>query len=172
MVTLRDYQYADIDRLVELANNKKVSQYLVYTFPFPYTAADAESWIFQGSKMDGTVTKIIEYNGIFVGSVGLSPQAGWRQHCAEIGYWLGEAYWGKGIATRALNMMTEAAFNLHNLKKLYAPVMSPNIASVKVLEKCGYQLEGILKFEVVKDNQYYDIHRFAKLAPQMFGGCE
>ena len=163
MVTLRDYKTSDIDRLVALANNKNVSQYLIYTFPYPYTKEAAEFWIAEGSQFNGAITKVIELDGLFVGSVGLSPQIGWRAHCAEIGYWLGESYWGNGVATQALKQMTDEAFGVHKFKKLFAPVLSPNIASMKVLEKCDYQLEGVLKDEVCKESQYFDIHLYAKL---------
>ncbi len=162
MITLRDYKESDIDTLVALANNKNVSRYLVYTFPYPYTRKDAEFWISKGSRENGSITKVIVFNLQFVGSVGITPQTGWRNHCAEIGYWIGEEFWGKGIATEALKIMTDEAFNIHKYKKLFAPVLGPNIASVKVLKKCGYELEGVLKDEVRKDNQYFDVHHYAK----------
>ena len=161
MIILRDYTETDVDRLVTLANNKNVSRYLVYTFPYPYTKADAKWWIDTGSKANHAVTKVIEYRDQFVGSVGIHLQTGWRSHVAEIGYWIGEDYWGKGLATSALKAMSDCAFLLPALKKLYAPVLGPNQPSKKVLEKCGYVLEGILKQEVFKDGQYYDIYQYA-----------
>lgn len=163
MLTLRDYATSDIEALVALANNKLVSRFLVYTFPYPYTRADAEWWISEGVQAEGDVTKVIEYNGQFVGSVGLTRQLGWRDHLAEIGYWLGEPYWGKGIATQAVQQMTESAFSDLKLQKLYAPILAPNQASMRVVEKCGYELEGVLKREVFKDGQYYDVYRFANV---------
>lgn len=163
MITLRDYAPNDLKPLLALANNKRVSRYLVYTFPYPYTRADAEWWLSTGIKADGTVTKAIEQNGDFVGSVGLTLQVGWRDHLAEMGYWLGEPYWGQGIATQAVQQMTEYAFSSLKLQKLYAPILAPNQGSMRVVEKCGYTLEGVLKQEVFKDGQYYDIHHFAKV---------
>ena len=76
MITLRDYTITDVDRLVTLANNKNVSQYLVNTFPYPYTQNDAIWWIKTGSKANSIVSKVIEYQGLFVGSVGITPQSG------------------------------------------------------------------------------------------------
>ncbi|WP_299490025.1 GNAT family protein [Acaryochloris sp. IP29b_bin.137] len=163
MITLRDYERTDLDSLLALANNKRVSRYLVYTFPYPYTRADAEWWISEGVKAEESVTKVIEYNGAFTGSIGLTRQAGWRDHLAEIGYWLGEPFWGKGIATQAVQQMTDHAFSDLQLQKLYAPILAPNKASMRVVEKCGYELEGVLKREVFKDGRYYDIHHFAKV---------
>lgn len=161
-IEIRDYQASDADRLVLLANNEKVSRYLKYTFPHPYTKADADWWIAVGSHEKGAITKVIEWQGEFVGSVGITPQAGWRGHVAEIGYWLGEDYWGKGIATAALAGMSELAFETLGFRKLYAPVLAPNTASMKVLEKNGYRLEGILTREVMKNDEYFDIHQYAK----------
>ena len=165
MITLRDYREADIDRLVELANNKNVSRFLVDTFAYPYTRRDAMAWIEIGSKANHAVTKVIEYHGEFVGSVAITPQTGWRSHSAEIGYWVGEAYWGRGIATEALRKMGDLVFSGLKYKKLFAPVLSPNKASMRVLEKCGYVLEGVLKNDVLKDGQYFDRHFYAKYCP-------
>lgn len=161
-LVLRRYRESDIERLVILANNENVSRYLVDTFPYPYTKTDADWWITTGSKENGMVTKVIEWNGEFVGSVGITPQTGWRSHIAEIGYWLGEAYWGQGIATLSVRQMSAIAFDELGFNKLFAPVLAPNQASMKVLEKNGYLLEGILKEEVVKHDQNFDIHYYAK----------
>jgi RimJ/RimL family protein N-acetyltransferase len=163
MIRLRDYQSSDAPRLVELANNENVSRFLVYTFPYPYTMSDALWWITTGSHGNGAKTKVIEYDGAFVGSVGITPQVGWKSHTAEIGYWLGEEFWGRGIATQVLKQMTEAAFVEGELKKLFAPVLAPNRASARVLEKSGFHLEGVFKNEVIKNGQMYDILHYARL---------
>lgn len=162
MITLRDYTKTDADRLVELANNENVSRYLVYTFPYPYTIQDAVTWIETGSKANRSITKVIEYRKVFVGSVAITPQTGWKNHSAEIGYWVGEEYWGMGIATEALRTMSDLAFLSMQYKKLFAPVLDPNKASMRVLEKCGYVLEGVFRQDVFKDGQYYDGYYYAK----------
>jgi len=162
MITLRDYEAGDAGRLVELANNENVSRYLIYTFPCPYTAEDAKWWIEIGSHQNGAVTKVIEFEGTFVGGVGITPQNGWRSHLAEIGYWLGEEFWGRGIATEALRQMTEWTFAGSQFDKLFAPVLAPNLPSMRVLEKNDYQLEGILKNEVAKHGRRFDLHHYAK----------
>ncbi|HDZ08285.1 GNAT family N-acetyltransferase [Pseudohongiella sp.] len=162
-ITLRDYESSDAPRLVELANNENVSQFLIYTFPYPYTMEDANWWISVGSHDNGTITKAIEYDGAFIGTVGITPQVGWKSHTAEIGYWLGEDFWGRGIATEALKLMTEHAFSEGVRGKLFAPVLAPNRASARVLEKNGYLLEGVLKNEVIKNGQMFDILHYAKL---------
>jgi len=165
MITLRDYTQADAARLVVLANNKNVSRYLIHTFPYPYTMQDAVEWIESGSQANNSITKVIEYQGNFVGSIAIIPQTGWKSHTAEIGYWVGEEYWGKGIAINALRAMSDAVFSGMKLTKLYAPVLGQKHASMRVLEKCGYVLEGIFKQEVFKDEQYFDGYYYAKHYP-------
>ena len=162
MIVLREYTDADLERLVSLANNQNVSRYLLYTFPYPCTVRDAEWWIGTGSKQNGAIARVIEYQGLFVGSVGINPQSGWREHLGEIGYWVAEEYWGKGIASAALSQMTDYGFTAGDFRKLYAPVLAPNVASMRVLEKCGYQREAILKDEVQKGGTYFDIHHFVR----------
>lgn len=165
MISLRDYDSSDVARLSELANNKQVSRYLVDTFPCPYTRADAAWWVNIGCREKHMITKVVEYNGEFVGSIGLRLKTGWRQHVAEVGYWIGEPYWSQGIATAALQQMTETAFAL-GYRKLYAPVLSLNVVSMHVLENCAYCLEGIHKGEVFKDDQYFDVHHYARYCPE------
>ncbi len=162
MLSFREYTVKDIDRLVILANNEKVSKYLIYTFPYPYTRKDAEWWISTGCHENDAITKVIEYKNEFVGSIGITPQLGWKSHIAEIGYWIGEEYWGRGIATQALQKMTEYVFEHLKYKKLFAPVLAPNSISMRVLEKCDYELEGVLKNEVYKNDQFYDLYHYAK----------
>ncbi|WP_237132723.1 GNAT family N-acetyltransferase [Pseudohongiella sp. O18] len=162
MIELRGYAASDAERLTELANSANVSQFLVYTFPYPYTLEDAVWWITIGSQENGAITKAVEYHGELIGSVGITPQTGWKSHTAEIGYWLGEQFWGRGIATQVLERMTNEVFADGRWDKLFAPVLSPNQASVRVLEKNGYQLEGILKNEVIKNGQLFDVHHYAK----------
>jgi RimJ/RimL family protein N-acetyltransferase len=162
MITLRDFADSDAVRLQALADNRNVSRYLVYTFPLPYTTADAEWWIATGSKEKDAINRVIEFEGEFVGTVGITPQTGWRDHIAEIGYWVGEPHWGAGVATAAVQKMTEYAFSELHYRKIFAPVLAPNKASMRVLEKCGYALEGIFGDEVHKDACFYDIHRYSK----------
>jgi ribosomal-protein-alanine N-acetyltransferase len=166
MIALREYSASDLEMLVGLANNQNVSRYLVHTFPYPYTRGDGEWWIRTGSRQNGSISRAIEYQGLLVGGVGITPQDGWRDHLGEVGYWIGEKYWGKGIATAALVQMTHYGFATLQFRKLYAPVLAPNVASMRVLEKCGYAREAILRAEVQKDGRFFDIHQFARHRPQ------
>ena len=167
MITLRPFEADDAEQLVLLANNANVSRYLTYMFPYPYTPEDAEWWISTGSTLDGAVSRVVEFNGQFVGGAGLTRLKAWKNHQAEIGYWLGEPFWGQGIATEALKQMTAYAFDVMQVKKLFAPVLKPNIASMRVLEKCGYVREGEFSMEVFKNGQFYDTVQYARLAGQV-----
>jgi ribosomal-protein-alanine N-acetyltransferase len=104
------------------------------------------------------------FAGPIAGLVGITPQSGWRNHLGEIGY--GNEYWGNGIATSALAQMTDYGFVSLRLKKLYAPILAPNVASMRVVAKCGYELEGVLKSEVQKTGRFYDVHYFARTVGQ------
>ncbi|MEO0425063.1 MAG: GNAT family N-acetyltransferase [Pseudomonadota bacterium] len=160
---LREFLESDLERLVELANNRKVSRYLIDTFPYPYTPADARWWISEGCKANEAISRVITLEGgELMGAVGLTPQQGWRAHIAEIGCWVAEPFWGRGIATQAVTVMTEAAFATHGFRRLIAPVLAPNAASARVLEKCGYRCEGRLQEEVKRDGVFYDILHYAR----------
>jgi len=162
MIELREFIQSDIPVLAKHANNRRVSRYLVDTFPFPYTEADARWWVEEGAAAGGSTNKAILFEGALVGSVGLRPQAGWRRHSAEVGYWIAEPFWGRGIASAALRELSTVAFGALGFHKLFAPVLAPNVASMKVLAKGGYALEGILRDEVIKDGQLFDVLSFAR----------
>lgn len=169
-IKLREYQKSDLDVLVKLLNNAKMSQYMKQ-IPFPYTRADGEWWLETGQHMDGTVTRAIisiteteNNNGEFVGAIGMIPVGkGWKEHQAEIGYWIGEPYWGKGLATKAVKQFCEYCFQELGYKKLFGGVLSPNKGSMRVLERCGFQLEGVLRQEVVKNGTCYHVHHYGLL---------
>lgn len=158
---LRDFKPEDINDIVRLANNAKVAKYLASRFPHPYTHKDAEWWINTGSKIG--INKVIEEDGKFAGVVGVESGEKEKAHVGEIGYWLGEEFWGRGIACKAVKQMTDLVFAETNIVRLYAPVFSPNLASMKVLKKCGYQQEGVFKNAVYKNGGYMDEHVFAIL---------
>ena len=163
MIELRPYRDDDIDRLVLLADNERVSRYLTDRFPYPYTRADAQWWITAGAREIHTEAWAIELDGELIGGIGITVQDGWRQHVAEIGYWLGEPYWGRGLAAEAVRRVTALTFENPPIDKIFAPVLGPNFASMRVLEKNGYQCEGVLREEVFKRGSRHDLHIFAIL---------
>ena len=161
MIRLRDYKESDVSILCSLANNENVTRYMTTAFPYPYTEEDAQWWVTSGCK-EGIV-KVIEYNGEFVGSVGATPKTEEHSRTALIGYWVGEPYWGKGLACEALKELTNYIFSTTDIVRLEASIYSPNTPSMKVAEKAGYQEEAVLKSAVFKNGEFYNEHIYSKL---------
>lgn len=162
-IRLRSLRYADREPLTKLANNRKIWNNLRDMFPHPYLLEDADRFIDMVKQQDPQVTFAIEYQFKFAGVIGLVPMKDVYRKGAEIGYWLGEPYWGKGVTTTAVRLVTDYAFTELKLERLYAGVFEGNIASMKVLEKCGYVREGISRKSIFKNNKLIDEHRFAKM---------
>ncbi len=163
MIRLRDFAESDLEALLKQANNPNIARYLTESFPSPYTKEDAVFWISTGCK-EG-VTKVIEYQNNFAGSISATALKGEHRFSASVGYWIAEDYWGKGIACKALNMLTDEMFSSTEIVRLYAEVYSPNTASMKVLEKSGYLQEAILRQSVFKNGEFYDDYIYAKIKP-------
>jgi [ribosomal protein S5]-alanine N-acetyltransferase len=139
---LRPYRNGDASALCAVANDFDVARWMVRRFPHPYTLRDAEEWI--GIAMAAPRGQIlaIEVDGAVAGGIAVEPHEGERQGTALFGYWLGRAYWGRGIATEAARMLSDFALQSGDLRRLEAMVFAPNAASAKVLTKCGFTLEG------------------------------
>lgn len=154
--TLRPWRAGDEASLVRNADNRNVSRNLKDRFPYPYTAADALQWIAHASVQSPPSSFAIVVDGAAVGGIGIELGIDVFRRSAEIGYWLGEPYWGRGIATEALRAMTEYAFAHFDICRLEAGVFEWNPASARVLEKAGYTLEGRARRGVVKDGRTGD----------------
>ncbi|MCF6209368.1 MAG: GNAT family N-acetyltransferase [Gammaproteobacteria bacterium] len=161
MIELRDFEQRDIEVLGKLLNNKNVTQYLTTRIAQPYTTQDAEWWVNTGSKAG--IAKAIDVDGTLVGVISITIGDYENARSAEIGYWLGEDYWEEGIATKAVDKMTNYVFSNSEIVRLFAPVFAPNKESMHVLEKCGYIKEGIFKKSIFKGGKYLDEHIFAKI---------
>jgi [ribosomal protein S5]-alanine N-acetyltransferase len=160
---LRPWHTGDEESLVHHANNRNVWINLADRFPHPYTRANAIEWIGIASMHTPPHDFAIIVDGVAVGGVGIILKDGIRRHTAEIGYWLGEEYWGRGIATEALKAMTEYAFKQFDLVRIQASVFDWNPASMRVLEKAGYQREAVLTQNVKKDNRIIDEYIYCLL---------
>lgn len=160
-IKLRDYQQADIESIHQLLNNFAVSRYLSSRIPFPYTYADAASWVNTGSKQE--ITRVIEFNQQLAGIIGVIPGRYENCRCGELGYWLGQPFWGKGLATLAVQAMTEWIFAETTIVRLFAPIYGPNKASMRVAEKSGYHLEGIAEQAIFKDGLFFDEYIYARV---------
>lgn len=163
-IKIRSLKSSDKSDLVKLANNKKVWDNLRDHIPFPYSDKDAEFFINLTQKEDPKQNFGIEYKGKICGVIGLTIQKDIYRKSAEIGYWLGEPFWRKGIASKAVELIVEYGFKDLNLIRIYTGVFEFNIASMKVLEKNGFKKEGIFKNAIIKNEKIYDEHRFYKLS--------
>jgi RimJ/RimL family protein N-acetyltransferase len=135
---------------VEQANNINVAKYLRDRFPHPYTRKDAHEFLKFAAATPDPSNLAIEVDGTAVGAIGYVPGSDVERFSAEVGYWLGEAYWGRGIVSEAVVLVTEHAFTTLNLLRLFALPFADNFASARVLEKAGYVREAILRSSCVK----------------------
>ena len=153
--TLRPWRVGDETSLVRNANNRRVWHNLS-RLPHPYTRQDADAWIARASTHVPVVDFAIVVDGDAVGGIGVELGRDVFLRSAEVGYWLGEPYWGRGIATEALRAVTEYAFATFDLCRLQAGVFEWNPASMRVLEKAGYTLEARHRRNVTKDGKTID----------------
>lgn len=162
---VRDWRDDDRESLVRHANNRNVWRNLKDRFPHPYTAADAEAWLALARTNPARTGWAIEVDNISVGGIGLVSVDDVHTRSAHIGYWLGEPYWGRGIATESVRAVSDHAFARLGFLRLEAPIFAWNPASMRVLEKCGYAREGVMKKSVYKDGEVIDSMLYARVAP-------
>jgi RimJ/RimL family protein N-acetyltransferase len=154
--SVRKWRAADAASIVRHANNINVAKNLRDRFPHPYTRADAKAFLRRIVRNEAAMNFAIEVEGQAVGAIGFTIGADIERFSAEIGYWLGESLWGRGIVTEALVMVTDHAFDRFNLLRLFALPFADNAASVRVLEKAGYLKEGFLRASAIKYGQVRD----------------
>jgi len=157
--SLRSWAIEDMPALVKYADNRKIWMNVRDVFPHPYTRDDAEEWI---KRVQEPLTNFAIASATeAIGGIGFNLQEDIYRRSAEIGYWLGEPYWNKGIATRAVKALAEYAFANFDLLRLYATVFEWNRASARVLEKNAFILEGRLVKSVSKDGKTIDSMLYA-----------
>ena len=158
---LRQFRAADAASLARHANDRQVWLNLRDLFPHPYSIADAERYIAQVVDEMPVTRFAIDIDGEAVGSVGLKLGSDIERRSAEIGYWLGQAYWGRGIVSAAVAAVTDYAFRELDLLRVFAVPFVRNPASARVLEKAGYQREGTMRCSAVKDGLIVDQYLYA-----------
>lgn len=156
---LRSWQEDDADSLAHFANNPEIAKNLRDAFPHPYTLDDAHAFISMASK--STSIFAIEIAGKACGGIGLHPQHDIYRLNAEMGYWLGQPFWGQGIVSRAINQVVRYGFEYLPVERIFAVPFGSNLASQRVLEKNGFVLEAHLRATIIKNGRYEDEMIFA-----------
>lgn len=154
--TLRLWNINDLDSLVKHANNPNIAKFMTDGFPHPYTKENGEKFIAMATKDDPIHIFAIDVNGEAVGGIGIHPQQDVMRLNAELGYWLSEVYWGKGIVSKAIIQIVQFAFNTYEINRIFARPYSSNKASRHVLEKCGFKLEARFKKNIIKNGEILD----------------
>lgn len=160
---IRSWCDADHEMLQSYANNRKIWLNLRDLFPHPYTIEHARWWIEHSSQENPERNFAIASAEGPIGGIGLIFGDGVHRWVAELGYWLAEPYWGRGIMTGTVSALTEYALEKLPLNRIYAEPFANNLASARVLEKAGFQREGVLRSSVVKDGEILDQILFARL---------
>jgi RimJ/RimL family protein N-acetyltransferase len=160
---LRHCRTGDVDAFARHANNPALFAQVSDRFPHPFTRDDAEAWIERCRDIDrGSILAICSPDEL-IGTVGLEFHEDVHRRTAQIGYWIGEPFWGLGIATKALRAFTEHAFANFDIDRLEAFVYETNPASARVLEKAGYTCEGRLRKRVFKLGKVIDESIWSRL---------
>lgn len=167
---LRRWSREDRPSLLRHANNPNVSRHLFDRFPYPYTEADADRWLeiatATGERAGEDIHRAIEVDGEAVGGISAMRGAGNARFTVEIGYWLGEAHWGRGLATASVRAFCSAIFAQTDIERIEAGAFAANIASHRVLEKSGFRQIGVRERHFFKDGAFIDDFMFARLRPR------
>jgi RimJ/RimL family protein N-acetyltransferase len=160
---VRSWHRDDLKALLRHANNPKIAANLRDQFPHPYTRSDGIDYLEYAQTQEPQCSFAIEYSGEAVGGVGFQIGRDIARISAEMGYWLSEEYWGRGIATRAVTAMSDWAFDNYKLTRVFAMAFAHNAASIRVLEKSGFEREGVMRRSAIKQGEVLDQILFAKV---------
>lgn len=149
--------------MAQQASNRRIWNNVRDFFPYPYTIRDASAWVRSNKSYSQPNNFAIEVDGLAVGNVGFTVKDDIYRYNAEIGYWLGEPYWGRGIISEVVPVVTRYIFQNFQVNRLFACVLEGNVPSMRVLEKAGFRAEAIHRKAAVKNNQYLDEYIFALL---------
>jgi RimJ/RimL family protein N-acetyltransferase len=158
--SLRPWRETDLASLVKYADNAKIAKNMTNAFPHPYTVDDGREFLKMAVGNPGL--RAVDVGGEAVGSIGIFPQSDIHERNAEMGYWLAEPFWGRGIMTRAVREMAAYGFaTFPDVTRIFARPFSTNPASHRVLEKAGFTLEARLRDALYKNGAYMDDLIFA-----------
>lgn len=158
---IRSWERGDEAALARNINNPNITGTLAARQPRSYSEEHARAWIDLCALEADPVNFAVTLGPDVIGSIGLTLQRGARRRSAEVGFWIAEDHWGRGIATQVLQTFSDYAFGQFDLLRLHAYVFAGNAASVRVLEKAGYVYEGTLAASITKDDRVIDEHIYA-----------
>lgn len=155
----------DAEAIRDIINNEKILENLRDGIPFPYTLDDAKDFIsaMLNADPDATYAFAITYDNTVVGSIGAFRQANIHYRTAEVGYYIGEPYWGLGIGTSAVKQLCKYMFENTDIIRLYAEPFAGNAASCRILEKSGFECEGVLRKNAEKNGVILDMKMYSIL---------
>lgn len=163
---VRNFRPDDAKSLALNGNNRRIWLNLRDLFPHPYLETDAIEYIAMVLGQPKQSSFAITVDDSAIGGIGLSLGHDIERTSAELGYWIGEPYWGRGIATMAIEAVTRYAFSQLGLVRLFAVPFVENVASCRALEKAGYEREGLLRRSAVKDGGFQDQYMYAAVAAE------
>ena len=169
MVLLRPWQAKDAEDVARYADNPRVAANLRDIFPNPYTLADAEAFIASCLEYEGRgqLCRAIVVDGAAAGGISVTAGDDVYRRDGELGYWLGEPFWGRGIMTGAVGQICREAFGRLDIVRIHAAVYARNGASRRVLEKAGFTLEGVLRRSVYKNGEVLDACMYSLLREEL-----
>lgn len=164
-IHIRKWELADAKDLAAAISNKNVQDHLRDGLPYPYTEQDGTEFIsaMLAADENDTFAFAITADGKVIGSIGAFRQGNIHRQTAELGYYISEKYWGKGIMTEAVNQLCNYVFSHTDIIRIYAEPFAHNIGSQRVLEKAGFQYEGTLRANAVKNGKIVDMKMYAKV---------
>ncbi len=166
---IRKWKLSDASALAVAVSNKKILDNLRDELPYPYTEQDGENYISEmlSANEDETFAFAITAENKVIGSIGVFRQENIHRRTAELGYYISEEYWGKGIMTEAVKQICEYVFSKSDIIRIYAEPFAYNIASCRVLEKAGFQYEGTLRNNAVKNGKVIDMKMYSILKAEL-----
>ena len=166
---IRRWELSDARDLAAALSNKKIQDNLRDGLPYPYTEQDGKEFIsaMLAANENDTFAFAITVNGKVIGSIGAFRQGNIHRQTAELGYYIAEEYWGKGIMTEAVKQLCDYVFSHTDIIRIYAEPFAYNIGSCRVLEKAGFQYEGTLRSNALKNGNVFDMKMYSKLKTEL-----
>lgn len=162
---LRGWRADDVVSIQKHADNPNIYSFLFDRFPHPYTMEAAEEWVQRMLELEPNYNFVIDIDGFAVGVIGLVNREDIYRLSPLIGYWIGESFWGRGVMTEAIRLVTRFAFSELDAIRVQACVFENNPRSMRVLEKAGFIKEGILRSNTVKNGVILDEHVYGLVKP-------